>query len=43
MDAVGPVRLSVVEAAQKAILETATALEEEGTIQLRSRTDDSFV
>ena len=43
MDAVGPVRLSVVEAAQKAILETATALEEAGTIQLRSRTDDSFV
>ena len=43
MDAVGPVRLSGVEAAQKAILETATALEEAGTIQLRSRTDDSFV
>ncbi len=43
MDAVGPVRLSVVEAAQKAILETATALEEAGTIQLRSRTNDSLV
>ena len=43
MDAVGPVRLSVVEAAQKAILGTATALEEAGTIQLRSRTNDSLV
>lgn len=43
MDAVGPVRLSAVEVAQKSILEIATKLEEAGTIQLRSRANDSLV
>ncbi len=43
MDAVGPMRLSEVEAAQKAILETATELEDAGTIQLRNRSNDGLV
>ena len=43
MDAIGPMRLSAVEAAQKAILDTAKELEEAGTLQLRGRANESYV
>jgi flagellar motor switch protein FliG len=43
MDALGPVRLSEVQEAQKRIINTARRLSDEGTIVLAGRGGDDYV